>query len=139
MKWDIFSDRKRERQGNIRDEINDLIRRIEKFAPRKYRSERASRYYNYQLLDPYLKALYSLLSAISKKQDLKDEKEDFIREIFLKLKDFYDPKKRLSLTEAIEDKNLLRRLAQIFLIFYGIKDLKKEELIGGLEKLGKNQ
>jgi hypothetical protein len=49
------------------------------------------------------------------------------------LKDFYDVKQRLSLAEAIQDKNLQRRFVQLFLIFYEEKDATKLKTC--LEKL----
>ena len=70
------------------DHINDQIKRIEQFAPRKYNSERASFYYNYQLMDAYVKPLSALLGVISQKQRLSGNDEDFVSELFLKLKDF---------------------------------------------------
>ncbi len=139
MKWDIFSGRKKEGEGSIRDSINGLIKTIERFAPRKYRKERESLYYNYQLLNAYLNPLFALLGVISRKQGVMGDREDFICEIFLNLKDFYDPKQRLSLAEAIQNKNLKRKLAQIFLIFYDKKDIPKGELETYLQNLTTNR
>ena len=133
MKWDVFSGRTRENKNAERDQINEQIKGIEKFAPRKYKSERASFYYNYQLMDAYIKPLSALLDAISQKKRMKSDEEDFFSELFLRLKDFYDVKQRLSLAEAIQDKNLQRRFVQLFLLFYGKKDVTK--LRGCLEKL----
>ena len=42
MKWDIFSNRKKERRHHRKDEIDEIIDIIEKFAPRKYRPENVS-------------------------------------------------------------------------------------------------
>ena len=139
MKWDIFSGRKKEGEGSIRDSINGLIKTIERFAPRKYRKERESLYYNYQLLNAYLNPLFALLGVISRKQGVMSDREDFICEIFLNLKDFYDPKQRLSLAEAIQNKNLKRKLAQIFLIFYDKKDIPKGEIETYLQNLTTNR
>lgn len=138
MKWDIFSGRKREKKGSMLDHISDQIKRIEQFAPRKHNSERASFYYNYQLMDAYVKPLSALLGVISQKQHLSGNDEDFVSELFLKLKDFYDVKQRLSLAEAIQDKNLQRRFAQIFLLFYDRKDVTKSKIESYLEKLKRN-
>ena len=135
MKWDVFSDRKRGKPHNIRDNINDLIKIIEKFAPRKYRNERESFYYNYRLLDDYLDPLFSLLSVISRKQRMGGDKEDLIHDLFLKLKDFYDRRETLTLSEAIQDKNLRKKLGQIFLIFYNKKDMTMGEIETYLERL----
>jgi len=135
VKWDIFSGRKREERNSFRDDINALVKRVEKFAPRKQKPERQSLYYNYQLLNPYLNPLLALLGLISQKDRLNGDKEDFIRELFLKLKDFYDPKQRLSLAEAIEDRNLRKKLGQIFLIFYDKKGITGEEIENCLRDL----
>ena len=125
MKWDIFSGRKGEKKSTELDQMSEQIKGIEKFAPRKYKSERASFYYNYQLMDAYIKPLSALLTVLSQKQRLHSDEEDFISELFLRLKDFYDVKQRLSVAEAIEDKNLERRFIQLLLIFYDQKDVVK--------------
>jgi hypothetical protein len=125
VKWDIFSGRKRERKSVELDKINEQIKRIEKFAPRKYKSERASFYYNYQLMDAYFKPLSALLAVLSQKQRLHTDEEGMVSALFLKLKDFYDVKQRLSVAEAMQDKNLQRRFIQLFLIFYDQKDVVK--------------
>lgn len=125
MKWEIFSSRKRGRSSVELDQMNEQIKRIEKFAPRKYKSERASFYYNYQIMDVYFKPLSQLLDVISQKKRLHIDEEAFISELFLRLKDFYDVKQRLSVAEAIEDKNLERRFIQLLIIFYDQKDVVK--------------
>jgi hypothetical protein len=125
VKWDIFSPRKRERKSVELDQMNERIKRIERFAPRKYKSERVSFYYNYQLMDAYFKPLTGLLGVISQKRRLNDEGEEFVSELFLRLKDFYDVKQRLSVAEAFQDKNLERRFIQLFLIFCDYKDAVK--------------
>ena len=109
MKWDIFSGRTREKKNAELNQMSEQIKRIEKFAPRKYKSERASFYYNYQLMDAYVKPLSALLAVLSQKQRLHSDEEGMISELFLKLKDFYDVGQRLSVAEAIQDKNLQRR------------------------------
>ncbi len=125
MKWDIFSGRKREKKSTELNQMSEQIKRIEKFAPRKYKPERASFYYNYQLMDAYVKPLSALLALLSQNQRLHSDEEGMISELFLKLKDFYDVRQRLSVAEAIQDKNLQRRFVQLFLIFYDKKDVTK--------------
>jgi hypothetical protein len=125
VKWDVFSPSKRDRKSVELDQMNEQIKRIERFAPKKYKSERASFYYNYQLMDAYFKPLSELLGVISQKKRLHNEEEEFISELFLRLKDFYDVKQRLSVAEAIQDKNFERRFIQLFLIFYDQKDVIK--------------
>jgi hypothetical protein len=137
VKWDIFAGRKRERKGVELDQISERIKRIEKFAPRKYKSERASFYYNYQLMGAYVKPLSALLALLSQKQRLHSDEEGMISELFLKLKDFYDVRQRLSVAEAIQDKNLQRRFVQLFLIFYDRKDVTKVK--NCLDKLEMNR
>ncbi|MBW1730382.1 MAG: hypothetical protein JRH08_02565 [Deltaproteobacteria bacterium] len=99
--------------------LDSLIKSIEKFAPRRYRSEREVYYYNYRMLRQYTAPLLELLELISKYKRLRDEKAIFSRELFLRLKGFYDLKDRLSLAEALEDRNLYRRYIDLFLFFYG--------------------
>jgi hypothetical protein len=125
VKWDIFSPRKKERKSVEVERMNEQIKRIERFAPRKYESERVSFYYNYQLMDAYFKPLSELLGVISQRKRLHSEEEGFISELFLRLKDFYDVKQRLSIAEAIQDKAFERRFIQLFLIFYDRKDAVK--------------
>ena len=96
-----------------------LIKKIERFAPRKYRSEREVYYYNYRILKQYTGPLIALLERVSEHKRLKDEEAIFSRELFLLLKDFYDLKDRLSLEEALEDYNLYRRYVDLFTFFYG--------------------
>jgi len=64
VKWDIFASRKKERRHHRKDEIDEMIDIIEKFAPRKYRSERDAFYYNYKIMPLYLKPLFSLLQLV---------------------------------------------------------------------------
>jgi hypothetical protein len=125
VKWDTFSPRKRETKSVELEQMNEHIKRIEKFAPGKYNSERTAFYYNYQLMDAYFKPLSELLGVISQKKRLHNEEEAFISELFLRLKDFYDVKQRLSIAEAIQDKAFERRFIQFFLIFYDRKDAIK--------------
>jgi hypothetical protein len=120
--WDIFLNRNRETRRKEKDEIDLVIDLIEKFAPKQYRSERDSFYYNYRIMAPYRKPLLSLLEKISRRQQHEGEPSDFAWDLFLKLKDFYDPKDRLSMDEAIEDKGLKKKFREIFLFFYGTKE-----------------
>lgn len=132
MKWDIFSNRKKERRHHRKDEIDEMIDIIEKFAPRKYRSERDAFYYNYKTMPPYLKPLFSLLQVISRRERLNEDQVVFARELFLKLKGFYDPKEKLSLVEAIQDGSLIRKFRELFLFFYDKKDFSAQEIEGWL-------
>ena len=126
MKWDIFSHRRRDRTGKSDDNIDKVIKVIEKFAPRKYRSERSLFYYNYKIMGQYRKPLLNLLETISQKNRFDNEKDLFIRELFLKLKDFYDQKDKLSLAEAMEDNELMKKYREIFLFFYDNKETAQD-------------
>ena len=135
MKWDIFSGRKKERRHHRKDEIDEMIEIIEKFAPRKYRSERDAFYYNYKIIPPYLKPLVSLLQVISQRERLNEDQVVFARELFLKLKGFYDPKEKLSLVEAIQDESLTRKFRELFLFFYDKKGFPAQEIEGWLRDI----
>ena len=135
MRWDIFSNRKRERGHHRKDEIDEMIDIIEKFAPRKYRSERDAFYYNYKIMPPYLKPLFSLLQVISQRERLKENQVVFARELFLKLKRFYDPKEKLSLVEAKQDGSLIRKFRELVLFFYDKKDFSAQEIEGWLRDI----
>ena len=123
MIWDIFLNRKRVRRGKEKDEIDPIIDQIEKFAPKQYRPERDSFYYNYRIMAPYRNPLLSLLETILRREHLESDPAGFTRDLFLKLKDFYDLKDRLSMAEAIEDTGLKKKFREIFLFFYGTKEL----------------
>ncbi|MDY7036506.1 MAG: hypothetical protein SV375_10165 [Thermodesulfobacteriota bacterium] len=138
MKWDIFSDRKREKRIRFQDDIDYLIKEIEKFAPKKYKDERESFYYNYVTFGDYISPLSALLQVISQQRPKSGNEADFISELFMKLKDFYDPKEKLSLAEAISDHSLKKRLGQVLLIFYNKKDIKMVDIESYLAKLGLN-
>lgn len=123
MIWDIFFNRNRARRNKEKDEIDLIVDVTEKFAPKQYRSERDSFYYNYRIMAPYRKPLLSLLETISRRQHLEGDSDDFTRDLFIKLKDFYDPKDRLSMAEAIEDMGLKKKFREIYLFFYGTREL----------------
>jgi len=122
MKWDIFSHRRRDKKSKADDNIDKVIKVIGKFAPKKYRSERDLFYYNYKIMGLYRKPLLGLLETISHKSRFDSDKGAFVRELFLKLKDFYDPKDKLSLEEAIQDNELMKKFREIFLFFYEKKE-----------------
>lgn len=123
MIWDLFLNRNRETRNKDKDEIDLVIDLIEKFAPKQYRTERDSFYYNYRIMAPYRKPLLSLLETIPRRQQLEGDPADFAGGLFLKLKDFYDPKDKLSMAEAIKDTGLKKKFREIFLFFYGTKEL----------------
>ena len=108
--------------------LDILIKKIEKFAPRRYRAEREMYYYNYRILSQYMAPLVALLERVSEVRRLRDERIVFSRELFLCLKDFYDLKDKLSLAQALEDYNLYRRYVDLFTFFYGRKGPEISEL-----------
>ena len=128
MKWDIFAGARRPRKIREDDPIGEVVEIIEKFAPKGYRSERDMFFYNYKTMQPYLKPLLVFLQTISQKNRLEDDPIAFSREVFSKLKDFYDPRDRLSLVEALEDTGLIKKFREVFLFFYEKRDLPVEDL-----------
>jgi hypothetical protein len=57
--------------------------------------------------------------------------------LFLKLKDFYDPKRKLALQEALQDLNLKRKFQQLLVIFYNRKEMATSELDKSLAPLAR--
>jgi hypothetical protein len=134
VKWDIFVRRRSKKKVLEDDPVGDVAEIIEKFAPKGYRSERDMFFYNYKIMQPYPKPLLAFLQTVSQRGRLESEPAAFKREVFVKLKDFYDPRDRLSLDEAVEDKGLIRKFREVFLFFYNKKDLSQEDI----EELLKN-
>ena len=136
MNWNIFSPVKRvPKRGKEKDGFDVLINAIEVFAPRQYRSQREMFYYNYRMMASSRKSLSALLETLSRKQGLKTEPGEHGRALFLQLKTFYDPKDRLSLEEALADKNLTGKFRDLFLFFYGRERLSLEEIENWLKTL----
>ena len=135
MKWDIFLNRKKEKRRQKKDEIDKVIEIIEKYAPKKYRSERDAFYYNYRIMAPYPKPLLSLLHAVSQRRLLNGDYSDFVQELFFKLKTFYDPKDKLSLVEATQDMSLKRKFRELFLFFFDKSDISEQEIEGWLKDI----
>jgi hypothetical protein len=130
MVWDILFNRKRTSRAKTKekDEVDVIIEQIEAFAPKDYRSDRDSFYYNYRIMGLYKRPLLALLETILKGRDRDTFQGDFGRDLFFKLKDFYDPKDRLSPAQALEDVGLLKKFREIFLFFYGSTDLPDMEM-----------
>lgn len=135
MKWDVFRSRKGGSKGDIEEKIDGLIRDIEKFAPRKFREERFLHYYNYKIVARYLESLLSVLRIVSQRKRWGEDQAVFAQELFLSLKDFYDPKDELSVQEAIQDRNLKKRFVDLVRLFYGRKDINMEQLNSWLAEL----
>ncbi len=135
VKWDAFFGRKREARDREREEIRDLIQRIEKKAPIQYRKDRTDIYYNYSQIRAYVRPLRLLLGAVADRETLAREEGKAVRTLFLRLRDFYDVRGRLSMDEAILDLRLRRKLAHLLLVFHDRKDIAGDRLSAYLETL----
>jgi hypothetical protein len=135
MKWDLFDRRRKVRRGDANDPVDILIHGIERFAPKKYQSQREVFYYNYRMLGPYNTPLLSLLETLSQRQRLEDSQALFMQDVFMKLKAFYDPKRRLSVGQAAVDLGLQKKFSEVFLFFYDRKDLSMAHLEGWLKRM----
>ncbi len=122
MKWDIFSITKSRKKAFEKDEVDLVIEKIEKSAPRKYRSERYLYYYNYRSMGSYTKPLMALLEVAAQWDRSEDQRSVFLYSLFMRLKEFYDIRGRLSMPEALEDLSLMRKLQELFLFFFDGKD-----------------
>ena len=133
MKWNIF---RVTRSNEPKDEVQILIDKIEKFAPKRYLSEREMYYYHYRQVRQYLKPLISLLMYISEGTMKKENDGEFEGNLFSKLKNFYDINDKLSFEEALRDNSLMVKFIDLFRIFYNdttrtmaniLEYLKKQE------------
>ena len=129
MNWNIFSPATRVRKrGKAKDSFDEFINVIETFAPREHLSSREAFYYNYKMMPSCRKSLPTLLETLSLNKHLKTDPGEHARTLFHQLKSFYDPKETLSLKKALSDKNLLRKFRDLFMLFYGRKELSREEI-----------
>lgn len=133
MKWNIF---RATRRNEPKDEVQIIIDKIEKFAPKRYLSEREMYYYHYRQVRQYLKPLISLLMYISEGTMKKENDGEFEGNLFSKLKNFYDINDKLSFEEALRDNSLMVKFIDLFRIFYNdttrtmaniLEYLKKQE------------
>jgi hypothetical protein len=122
----IFS-RRRPPGKEAGDDFDRVISKIERFAPKQYRRERDSHYYNYRMLNSYVSPLLVLLIEISKHSRL-NEDTILLKDLFEKLKGVYDPRNRLSLEEASEDPGLRKKFMDMLLYFYGEKGARGGDL-----------
>ena len=135
MKWDTFFNKKNKIRHQRKDKFDERIEIIEQFAPKKYRDEREAFFYNYKRMAPYPGPLFTLLQSISQRERLKVDQAAFVRELFLKLKAFYDPREKLSLAGAVQDWALIRKFRELFLFFYDKHDLTEKQIEGWLREL----
>ena len=126
MILNIFS-RRRVLEKGTGDDFDRIISKIERFAPKQYRPERDSHYYNYRMLSPYVNPLLALLTEISNHSRL-NEDAILLKSLFEKLKGFYDPRHRLSLTEASKDMGLRRKFVDMLSYFYAEKGTRAGDL-----------
>jgi hypothetical protein len=137
VRWRISSGSRKQEAGTLPEGIQNRITAIEKFAPRVYTRERRVHYYNYGILVEYQKPLHNLLNAISECKGLaqKGDTAQLFKALFCKMKGFYDPKQRLSVDRAIEDRELRRRLCQVLPIFYKKEEITDSEMRSYLQEL----
>ncbi len=126
MIGNLFS-RRRPSEKSAGDDLDRVISKIERFAPKQHRAERDSHYYNYRMLNPYSNPLMALLTDISSHSRLNEDTIP-LKGLFEKLKGFYDPRGRMSLTEASIDPGLRRKFVDMLSYFYGEKATSQEDL-----------
>jgi hypothetical protein len=134
MGWNIFRVKKKRDEPD--DDLQIVIKAIEKFASKKHLREREMYYYHYRQNRKYLKSLFPLLIYISERAEKKENEEIFVQCLFKKLKDFYDINDKLSIKEAIEDYSLKTKLLKLFKIFYDDNTLTRTKIEGYLKKIG---
>ncbi len=118
MILDAFFRRPSRRGKGTSDDLDRLIAVIESFAPKQFQKERAAYYYNYRTLDAYRGKLSALLESLGKGRG-RHEEAVFGREVFLRLKAFYDLRDTLSDAQALADPALKRKFRELFRYFYG--------------------
>ena len=133
MGWNIFKAKKK--QYGPDDDIQIAVKAIEKFAPKKHLQEREMYYYHYRQVGKYIKPLLALLMYISDANKKMENEEEFIQDLFLKLKDFYDINDQLSIKEAIQDYSLKIKLLKLLKIFYDDVSLSAKDLEHYLTKI----
>jgi len=134
-KMGLFSRKQGHTENRWTDRMGHLVKAIERSAPRNYREDRESFYYNYHMMGLYRKPLEGLLETIGQSIRMEEIGEDVVCSLFLKLKDFYDPRGKMALSEAMEDPQLRRRLQQVLLVFYNRKDVDMARIWDYLQRL----
>lgn len=136
MGWNIFRAKKKRDEPD--DDLQIVIKAIEKFAPKKHLQEREMCYYNYRQMRKYLKPLLPLLIYISERVGKKENEEVFIQGLFRNLKNFYDVNDKLSIKEATEDNSLKIKLLEIYKIFYDDNTLTRAKIEDYLKNIEEN-
>ena len=129
MNLNIFSPIKRvKKRGKPKDEFDKIIDIIEKFAPKEHLSDREAFYYNYRMMEQYKRPLLRLLETASEIGLIENDQGAHARELFSRLKAFYDITGKLTMERAIEDVSLMRRFGKFFTLFYGRKDISRDDI-----------
>ncbi len=136
MGWNIFRAKKKRDEPD--DDLQIVIKAIEKFASKKHLQEREMCYYNYRQMRKYLKPLLPLLIYISERAGKKENEEVFVQGLFRKLKNFYDVNDKLSIKEATEDNSLKIKLREIYKIFYDDNTLTRAKIEDYLKNIEEN-
>ncbi len=122
MGFDLFSTFIRPgKKAKPKDRFELLVYKIEQFAPKEHATERESHYYNYRMAGRYRKPLEELLEAILKYRPSHSDPAHRA-ELFYKLKAFYDTNDRISMEEAMKDRNLAIKFQRLLLLFYTPKE-----------------
>jgi len=130
MKWDVFRPREKTRRDPVMEAIERQAKVIEKTAPANYHLERERYYYNYKIMPLYRKPLLSFLETLSKREGLKQDPATLAKEIFLTLKDFYDPKGRAEMEEILNDPGFSRKFKMVYVYFYGADAPVIRDIVG---------
>ncbi|MEJ2588171.1 MAG: hypothetical protein P8165_11470 [Deltaproteobacteria bacterium] len=129
MPINIFSPVKKIKKGRKpKDEFDTLMETIDHFAPQEHQEAREAYYYNYKMMGQYRGPLLSLLETAAQIEQRKADPDTHARELFIKLKAFYDIKDRLSLKEATRDPSLIRRFQDLLSFFYGQDTVSGEDV-----------
>ncbi|MBW2095282.1 MAG: hypothetical protein JRI80_10365 [Deltaproteobacteria bacterium] len=118
MKWDVFRPREKARGDPVEEAIEKKEKAIEKFAPREYRDERVRFYYNYKIMPLYRGKLLTFLETVSKKERLKEDPSTLARDLFLTLRNFYDPRRKASPEAIAGDPAFRRKFKEVYRYFY---------------------
>jgi len=138
MSWNILKLRAQRKGHEPDDDLQVVINRIEKFAPKQHLSEREMYYYHYRQINKYLKPLLALLVYISEQAEQGNDRAVLVQGLFGKLKDFYDINDALSMKQAVGDYSLKVKLLKLFKIFYNDTTLAGGELDNYLERIAGN-
>jgi len=139
MSWNILKLRAQRKGSKPDDELQAVINRIEKFAPKQHLGEREMYYYHYRgQINKYLKPLFALLVYISEQTGQRKDHEVLVQGLFGKLKDFYDINDTLSMKQAVGDYSLKVKLLTLLKIFYNDTTLTGGELDNYLERIEDN-